>query len=401
MPRDARRRNAPQRPLADRVTFGSGNQQDHNQFTFESSRQGPQFPPAQAQNDAPSHPRKKHKKPNRKGRGGNTGEARDAPQPSQPANDRSANPSRRNDNRTHGWGPGNRDQDGQGRGGGYRRTFRRFPATHERALLQDRGSTGPERTLGVVDGVNKFLNLDDLSAGEEEMDLDDGRPAASESSTSSSEEPHKVAKVAGVNSANGDSVPKWSNPDPYTALPPPAAREKKFDPVALIRKAKNEQASSSSSKPAATDDDFISFDNEDDDMRPPPQAPRGPRSQGGLYGDGNQVAGSLNDIMNAPGSVLAPERLTRSGKQIAYADAADLPLRSQHAPGLPTNRPQDRPTIPQGNKRKRGEFEGGIVGDWLPVTYLSPTPWLRNGKCPVPQSVIDRDCPEFEKMTML
>ncbi|KAF2654523.1 hypothetical protein K491DRAFT_470770 [Lophiostoma macrostomum CBS 122681] len=358
MPRDSRRRNAPQRALADRVTFGSGNQQDIRKFMFESSHQGPQFPPAQPQNGDSSHPKKKHRKHNRKGRSGNDGESRDAPQP---ANERNPNPSRRNDNRSR-WGPGPE-------GGPHRAKMRRFPATHERALLQNRDSTGPERTLGVVDGVNKFLNLDDLSASDEEMDLDDGKPVASESSTSDHEERHKVAKVAAANSANGDSVPKWSNPDPYTALPPPAAREHKFDPVALIRKAKNEQASNSSSKPAATDDDFISFDNDDDDVRPPPQAPRGPRLQGGLYIDGHQVAGSLNEVVRAP--------------------------------VLPMEPPRARQPLPQANKRKRGEYDGDILGDWLPVPYMSSTPWLRNDQCPVPDSIKHKNCSNYDKMLML
>ena len=60
--------------------------------------------------------------------------------------------------------------------------------------------------------------------------------------------------------------PRWSNPDPYTALPPPdESQRKKKDVVKLIRKARNtaEQAGKPNSA-VGTNDDFIalSFDDE-------------------------------------------------------------------------------------------------------------------------------------------
>ena len=68
--------------------------------------------------------------------------------------------------------------------------------------------------------------------------------------------------------ADGDSVPRWSNPDPYTALPPPDdSQRKKKDVVKLIRKARVETNSSTVNKIDAADD-FISFDfgDEEDDQ---------------------------------------------------------------------------------------------------------------------------------------
>ncbi len=64
--------------------------------------------------------------------------------------------------------------------------------------------------------------------------------------------------------------PKWSNPDPYTALPPPDETQvKRPDFVKLIRKAR---VSATAAEPliggdaVTTNDDFISFGADDDDF---------------------------------------------------------------------------------------------------------------------------------------
>jgi non-canonical poly(A) RNA polymerase PAPD5/7 len=91
------------------------------------------------------------------------------------------------------------------------------------------------------------------------MDMSDDENGAAE-------QPSKKARTV-RKAADGDSVPKWSNPDPYTALPPPdESQRKKKDVVKLIRKARVETNAGSTAKvdPA---DDFISFDfgDEEDD----------------------------------------------------------------------------------------------------------------------------------------
>jgi non-canonical poly(A) RNA polymerase PAPD5/7 len=79
--------------------------------------------------------------------------------------------------------------------------------------------------------------------------------------------------------------PKWSNPDPYTALPPPDETQvKRPDFVKLIRKAR---ISATAADPLAGGDavttnvDFISFGADDDDFEdenaPPENAPSGPK----------------------------------------------------------------------------------------------------------------------------
>lgn len=68
---------------------------------------------------------------------------------------------------------------------------------------------------------------------------------------------------------NGDNAPKWSNPDPYTALPPVEESDKKRkDMVQLIRKARVETAANArASLPAPADDvDFIRCDSDSDEQ---------------------------------------------------------------------------------------------------------------------------------------
>jgi non-canonical poly(A) RNA polymerase PAPD5/7 len=62
-----------------------------------------------------------------------------------------------------------------------------------------------------------------------------------------------------------NAPPKWSNPDPYTALPPPSQTQgPKKDIVETIRKAKNDQSQdAAASNPVKDNIDFISFDDDE------------------------------------------------------------------------------------------------------------------------------------------
>lgn len=69
-----------------------------------------------------------------------------------------------------------------------------------------------------------------------------------------------------ANSASADEAPKWSNPDPYTALPPEQDPDKKKkDVVQLIRKARVEPAKSTRTSLLADDEDFIRCDSGSED----------------------------------------------------------------------------------------------------------------------------------------
>ena len=310
------------RPLTDRMTFTSGGgdnyrpsgaQQSRNNsdFTFSANHDGPRFPPSGPSNPGPPARR----------RGGGRG-GRNGPRDS-----------------------------GRGRGGGFGRGGYRKPGAHERALLtvQDHGS--PERTLGVEDGSHKFMDVEDIP-DEEEEEAGNG-----DAEGSTEDGAKKVARTANGR-ADGDSVPKWSNPEIYDALPPPEELRpgKKIDFVQLIRKAKNEAAARGDATNAVTaNDDCISFGDDDASTKDngtqsvdddEPRTNRRPDN-------GGYREGPMNDL--------------------DYVDTVVHPNKRPHYDADLPERPQ------QGrSKRKRGEAENvaGIVQEWLGTSRCDTAPWL-------------------------
>lgn len=243
-------------PLVDRMTFTAGRDNyrpggqpgtggNRSEFTFQSQHPTPQFPPTGPAADSGS-------RRSQRSRGG--------PPPRGPRRDKQE-PSRNGRNNANGF-----------RRGGFRKA-----APHERALLRHREGGSPEQTLGVAEGSNRFLNPDDLS-DDDEAEMEVESDSASDDGADQNGANRKVAKTVSVNHADGDSepqwansmpgsVPKWSNPDPYTALPPPSETTGvKRDVVQLIRKAKNQaQEKAASNNAVAANDDFISFGDDDAD----------------------------------------------------------------------------------------------------------------------------------------
>lgn len=184
-------------------------------------------------------------------------------------------PSLRSDRDSYRSGP--RRQNGQGpsfgrqQGGGFKgpyqrggRGFRR--GTRERAadrlFLHKKHDENAEDLLGDTTHRATYRDVDELSESDDaamdisgESDLEVMEPAAKR-----------------VRLSDDQAIPKWSNPDPYTALPPPdETQRKKKDVVQMIRKARVE----AESKKAAGDSEaaeFISFEfsdeGSDDDKSP-------------------------------------------------------------------------------------------------------------------------------------
>ncbi|ORY17836.1 hypothetical protein BCR34DRAFT_474306 [Clohesyomyces aquaticus] len=238
-------------------------------------------------------------------------------------------------------GAGAGQQGGWGRGD--RRPFRK-EAPHERPLISRPNAPSPERVLGS-NGQNRFMDLaeigEDLDSPEPEKKLISYDGNNSDDQTSS----HKKARVT-TRRADGDSVPQWSNPDPYTVAPPPSdTTGKKTDFVQLIRKAKNQAAEKDKANNAvAANDDFIAFDMNDD-------------VSNFLY-EFPPLAGSLNEVTDA-GALPEPSRAPKRS-----ADDAGLPPKPQHKG--------------RQGKRKRGEYEGALLQEWIPEPSSNSIPWCRN-----------------------
>ncbi|CAI4213433.1 unnamed protein product [Parascedosporium putredinis] len=113
--------------------------------------------------------------------------------------------------------------------------------------------------LGGDDTGAQYKDVDQLT-DDEEHDMEISDSDASQPAQPSSKRARRQLQVTDTDA----NVPKWSNPDPYTALPPPdPSQRKKVDVVQLIRKARVE-ADEDTPKPLAELDEFISFGGDSD-----------------------------------------------------------------------------------------------------------------------------------------
>jgi non-canonical poly(A) RNA polymerase PAPD5/7 len=257
-------------------------------------------------------------------------------------------------------------------------------------LLQTRDDT-VEQHLGVSAG-NKFRNVDDMSDDEEaDMSLDSDNP-----NDAADDRKHKTARKQSSTVADGNSVPKWSNPEQYTALPPPAETTgKKIDFVKLIRKAKNDAAGTSDANNAvAANDDFIGFDNDGESADQPivfsDGVPQASSRRNAI--NGQSVAGSMNEATSSASSGALRES-GRNSKRSA-ADAA-LPPRPQHPEGYDATRSEARSE--PGRSSKRSATDAGLPSrsqysdrsskrsrvtpatmamHWMPVAGQDSAPWI-------------------------
>ncbi|KAH7045931.1 hypothetical protein B0J12DRAFT_576447 [Macrophomina phaseolina] len=245
----------------------------------------------------------------------------------------------------------------------------RPPAPHERAILRSNREKTPEQLEGMGEGKVKFISLSDISDSEAEMDLESGNEGASDAE----HPPAKKAKAATSGAANdGDARPKWSNPDPYTALPPPdETQAKKRDVVKLIRKAKVAAEQEASSNAVTNNEDFISLNFDDEDEQ---------------ESDGDAESGSDNGARPGARSFSLsglPPRPPTNSLDVWPPPPPQPPTGPR---GMKRTRGEDDddddddleslpPPPPKGKKRKREVIDGRIVEDWHPRTDSSPTPW--------------------------
>lgn len=222
-------------------------------FSFRSNDYAPYAPqyPRESEYTGSGRPKEYHRRENDRGRRGNT------------------NGDNMNLNRP---GRGNFHKPHQ--------NYRAAPADRPLLRHHDAGASS-EQLLGMT-SVQKFMATDDVSDSEEEQmdesnsDVDQSDPdktdnatlpttADIDSSVETSLEPAAKRRAVGSNAPDGNIAPKWSNPDPYTVLPPvDEAQRKKKDVVKLIRKARMDaEANTNDQSQVAANDDFISFGMDD------------------------------------------------------------------------------------------------------------------------------------------
>jgi non-canonical poly(A) RNA polymerase PAPD5/7 len=195
--------------------------------------------------------------------------------------------------------------------------------------------SAPELLSGDTKPELKFAPLASLSDSEEvEMDMSDD---------SGDERPRKKRAFGfdGLRdiAPSSSPVPKWSNPDPYTVLPPPAeVTNKRVDVVKLIRKARLDVASKMDETDAVKQNsDFISLGMENEPEIPqsnaPDNAPKGPKAQEGLD------------------SAIASRKRTRDDEIKGYSRKTGKPA-------------------------SRFNYDGSVIDQWRPLSQETGTPWF-------------------------
>lgn len=194
------------------------------------------------------------------------------------------------------------------RGRHYRPGGRHSRSTASRPLLSQQHG-GEQQILRDTSVADKFRNVDELTDSEED---------AMSESDDEEQQPAKKAKISEQDHPVAETPQKWSNPDPYTSLPPGAEGSgKRTDVLKLIRKAKIAHDKDEGDK-FVQSEDFISFDFEEDQILA--AAPNGPRqahlTNGSLHTDGpageylgKRKRGNEEAMPRPPGGYLPRDKL--------------------------------------------------------------------------------------------
>jgi non-canonical poly(A) RNA polymerase PAPD5/7 len=241
-----------------------------------------------------------------------------------------------------------------------------------------------------------------------------------EEDMSNGEGPRKRVK-ADVTEPTEQTVPKWSNPEYFTALPPPeSGLGPKKDIVQVIRKAKVEAAAKhdTTSNAVKENADFISFNMDDDTLRvsdedsadenvPPENASTGPKlgnhsvtkpkdGPAPKKGSFKQFVRPRSPVLNfslrpfnkAKDPVGPPPQPPPNIDQLmSMADRMHVSGRRKPTahpiqeykpePWLPSEAIPQQSSEPKGKKRKAAKISkglGDVVVEWL-SNETNPTPW--------------------------
>ncbi|PPJ58046.1 hypothetical protein CBER1_03872 [Cercospora berteroae] len=262
-------------------------------FTFQAAGlPAPRFPPAPRDHKPPSRPRQDF----RRGRGGRGG----------------------------------------GRGGRGGRPFVPKPA-HKRAIL---GFTEPDEAPEEMFGTSEHAKFRDTDSSDDEDEEDN-----------SADEEHARKRVKTTDDAQQPARPQWSNPDPYSVLPPTdVVNTAKKDIVQTIRKRKAEVAASEAAAANSIKDnaDFISFNFDDDE----------PKEESEAASDSSE--GDDEDLIGAPPPPPPQDFVMPTDEELMQNYANAGAGRGKRKRGLEQTLPSSA---------------GTIVDEWLP-DGSDMTPWL-------------------------
>ncbi|KAI1271989.1 hypothetical protein F5Y07DRAFT_323372 [Xylaria sp. FL0933] len=287
-----------------------------------------------------------------------------------------------------------RDRNQQRRSGPYQRREKEKAA--DRLLLSKRFDNEGELMLGDTAVRATYRDIDELSDSDEvDMDISDNENendnnGGGSDSNATADRPAKRART--TDDASVAAAKKWSNPDPYDALPPPETTRKK-DVVQLIRKARVEAEAKKPDAPAEAAD-FISCDfSEDDDDEPKskapngaveysrPDAPKGPRAALSTLPPKPPVPTSQlpEKVQTTQQLHSQPPPPSNPAKQ-TYKDDAPVDLTPDASLGSRKRTIDDEIKAPHAllNAKKVNKMPAGgsVAPIWQPVKGSNPCPWV-------------------------
>ncbi|KAG6361462.1 hypothetical protein INS49_009689 [Diaporthe citri] len=236
-------------------------------------------------------------------------------------------------------------------------------------------SDHPRPTEDFADAQNgvTYRALDQLSDSDEaDMDISDDENDAAQPTA-------KRARTAG-NSTLADEAPKWSNPDPYTALPPEQDPDKKKkDVVQLIRKARVEPAKNTRTSLLADDEDFIRCDSGSEDdgdeeefIDPLTYSRQRSNNQGAPQPTSVSAAQATS---SAPSKALATSTANKAIKRVDF----DMDLPGSSDLGSRKRTHDDVLKLPAHAQLKAAPKRpsgGSIVSDWRLKKGENHSPWV-------------------------
>ena len=298
-----------------------------------------------------------------------------------------------------------------------RQNHRTAPADRPLLRHQDEGMLS-EQMLGTANG-QKFLAAEDiLDSDEERMDELEPDPIERDSN-----KVHLIATPAGddigaaveelepptkrravtsnSNIQDGTSEPRWSNPDPYTVLPPvDESSRKRKDVVKLIRRArKDAEETAAGHNQVTANDDFISFGMEGEEEATSKEIDRGDGVDLGAFGAPTEPrefshlhnlhhrtfsgaprisvqTASIDNVGTTPRPAQpdsrVPEEIVldfgRANDQHLYTHGGDENLGSR-------KRTYDDSI--KSSKKNVVHNNGSILHEWRPMPGMDPVPWLQ------------------------
>ena len=287
-----------------------------------------------------------------------------------------------------------RNRDRPRRNGPYQRREKEKAA--DRLLLSKRFDDQGELMLGDTAVRPTYRDIDELSDSDEiDMDISDNGDGDDDSDSNAADRPAKRTRtdVPATTRNTSADVPKWSNPDPYTALPPPESTRKK-DVVQLIRKARVEAETKKTVAPSEAAD-FISCDFSDDDAadqtlngasqnqqpNAPPAGPRNPASAPSTLPPKPPppVSSQRTDKMQP----TEPPTLSANTAKRANNQVAPVGLTASASLGSRKRTIDDEIKPPHAllNVKKPGGKMapgGSIMPVWRPAAGEDPCPWALN-----------------------